>query len=85
MSAAELTLPATPVIPGWKKLMRVWRRVFVMLRRRSRRARMFTDLSRLDDRLLYDLGIDPLDVRGGLEAHRDRLGLIGLAMRLGRS
>jgi len=38
-----------------------------MLRRQRRAARTRLELSRLDERLLYDLGIDPLDVREALQ------------------
>jgi uncharacterized protein YjiS (DUF1127 family) len=85
MSAIELYSPASPASLRWKNLMRVPRRILILLRRRARRARMLTDLSRLDERMLYDLGIDPLDVKGAIKAQRDRLGLVGLAVRLSRS
>lgn len=85
MSAIELYAPTAPASLRWKKLLRVPRRVLVLLRRRARRRRMLTDLSRMDERLLYDLGIDPLDVRGAIKEQRDRMGLVGMAMRLHRS
>lgn len=85
MSVTELYSPAAAVSLRWQKLMRVPRSILVLLRRRARRARMLSDLSRLDERILYDLGIDPLDVHGAIKAQRDRMGLIGLAMRLHRS
>ena len=85
MSVIELYSPAASTGLRWKKLMRLPRRILVLLRRRARRARMLTDLSRLDERLLHDLGIDPLDVHGAIKAQRDRLGLVGLAVRLNRS
>jgi uncharacterized protein YjiS (DUF1127 family) len=61
--------------------MRVSRRILVLLRRRARRARRMSELSRLDERLLYDIGIDPLDLHGALNQQRSRLGLVRLAMR----
>lgn len=82
MTVTELYPPAAPPSLGW--LIRVPRRILMLLRRRARRARMPTDLSRLDERLLYDLGIDPLDVHGAIKEQRDRLGLIDTALRLNR-
>ena len=82
MSAIELYSSAPSTSLRLKKLMRVPRRILVPLRRRARPASMLTDQSRLDERLLYDLGIEPLDVPGTLKAQR---GLVDLAVRLKRS
>ena len=50
--------------PSWLRALRiVWRR-------HARPARHYIELSRLDERLLYDIGIDPLDVRDALNEHR---------------
>ena len=80
MSVTELYAPTVPAALRWQRLMRVSRRILVLLRRRARRARRISALSRLDERLLYDIGIDPLDLRGAIDEQR-RLGLIRLAMR----
>ena len=84
MTVTELYSPAAPASLAWKKLLRLPRRILILLSRRARRARMLTDLSRLDERLLYDLGIEPLDVHGAIKEQRDRPGLIDIAMRLNR-
>lgn len=84
MTVTALYSPAAPAKLARRSLMRVPRLILDLLRRRARRAQMLTDLSRLDERLLYDLGIDPLDVHDAIKEQRDRLGLIDTAMRLNR-
>ncbi|MGB3335621.1 MAG: DUF1127 domain-containing protein [Devosia sp.] len=81
MTVTELYAPAASAALRWQRLMRVSRRILVLLRRRARRARRMSELSRLDERLLYDIGIDPLDLHGALNQQRSRLGLVRLAMR----
>jgi uncharacterized protein YjiS (DUF1127 family) len=84
MSVIDLYSPAAASL-RWKKLMRVPRRILVLLRRRARRTRLSADLSRLDERLLYDLGIDPLDMHDAVTAQHVRLGLDGLPVPPSRS
>ena len=78
MSFTELYSPTALAGRHWQRLMRVPRSILVLLRRRARRTRSLTELSRLDERLLYDLGIDPLDVHGAINQQRSRLGLARL-------
>jgi len=85
MSVTELYSPQAAIAQHRQQLMRAPRRILDLLRRRARTARVRTDLSRLDERLLHDLGIEPLDVHLSLKARRDRLALLGAAMRLNRS
>lgn len=84
MSVVDLYSPVAWAGLRWKRLIRVARRSLGLLRRRARRARRLTDLSRLDERLLYDLGLEPLDLHDTIKAQCDRSGLIGMAMRLNR-
>ena len=65
----------------WTRLRRYLRMARIMMRRRRRFVRTHIELSRLDDRLLYDLGLDPLDVRNALDDHRSRASLSLLARR----
>lgn len=81
MSITELHAPTLLNHASWHKAMRGARRILALLRRRIRRARRLSDLSRLDERLLYDIGIDPLDLRGALDQQRGRQSLLRLAMR----
>lgn len=56
-------IPATRA----KQRPRIMRLLRVLLRRQRRATRTYLELSRLDERLLYDIGIDPLDVRDALQ------------------
>lgn len=78
-----LILPAAPATRFGHRLMRMLRRLLVLLRRRTRRTRRVLELSRLDERLLYDLGIDPLEVRQAILDKHNQIGLVRLARRLG--
>lgn len=46
------------------------KRLLVRLRQRRRAVRTHIMLSRLDERLLYDIGLDPLDLREALKARQ---------------
>lgn len=48
---------------------RFLRMILAHFRRKRRVVRTYLELSRLDERLLYDLGIDPIDVREALNDH----------------
>lgn len=48
---------------------RFLRMILAQFRRKRRVIRTYLELSRLDERLLYDLGIDPIDVRDALNDH----------------
>jgi uncharacterized protein YjiS (DUF1127 family) len=50
-----------------KRRPRILRLLRVLLRRQRRATRTYLELSGLDERLLYDIGIDPLDVRDALQ------------------
>jgi uncharacterized protein YjiS (DUF1127 family) len=54
----------------WRRLRRALRTALVVMKRRRRLVRAHIELSRLDDRILYDLGLDPLDIRSALDDHR---------------
>lgn len=45
----------------------ILRLLFAVYRRHRRARRTYLELSKLDERLLYDIGIDPLDVRDALQ------------------
>ena len=63
---------------GWQRQLRVAR---IMMRRRRRFVQAHIELSRLDEKLLYDLGLDPLDVRNALHDHHTKASLVLLARR----
>lgn len=49
---------------------RLLRKLLILFRRQGRAVGTYLELSRLDERLLYDIGIDPLDVRDALHNQR---------------
>jgi uncharacterized protein YjiS (DUF1127 family) len=59
--------PRPTIMSGFK-----WRllRLLVRLRRHRRAARSHIELSRLDDRLLYDIGLEPLHLHAVLKARQ---------------
>lgn len=58
----------------------ILRLLLAMFRRHRRARRTYIELSRLDERLLYDIGIDPADVRDALQ-NRPGLSLLMEPMR----
>ena len=66
MTAIGLTSDLTVSKPGWRDFKRRLRALFVLWRRRRRVIRAYLELSALDERLLYDMGIEPLDLRAAL-------------------
>lgn len=80
MSAIEPYAPTT-LMDRFRQALKPlsMRRLVRLLRQRARRARTLSDLSRLDDRLLYDLGIDPLDLHEAISQRRNPFGLARLA------
>lgn len=58
----------------------ILRLLLAMFRRHWRAKRTYLELSRLDERLLYDIGIDPADVRDALQ-NRPGLSLLLHPMR----
>jgi hypothetical protein len=68
MTAETLTGPS-PAASG-RPAKRTWlRRLEAFWRLRRTIARDYLELTRADERLLYDLGIDPLDIRDALNGH----------------
>jgi uncharacterized protein YjiS (DUF1127 family) len=49
------------------KRLRLVRKARLIWRRHGRKTRDYLELTRLDERLIYDLGIDPLDLRDALQ------------------
>lgn len=47
-----------------------FKRMLVRIRRHRRAIRAHIELSRLDERLLYDIGLEPLDLAAVLRARR---------------
>lgn len=78
MSVTDIYAPTAAVALHWHRLKRLPRRILVLLRLRARRTRRVSELSRLNERLLRDLGIEPLDMQGAID---QRIGLVRLAMR----
>ena len=58
----------------------ILRLLYAMFRRHRRAMRTYIELSKLDERLLYDIGIDPQDVRDALQ-NRPGLSLLMHPMR----
>ena len=52
------------------RLPRLVRTIRALIWRRRRAVRAHLELTRLDEKLLYDIGIDPLDIRAALEQQR---------------
>jgi uncharacterized protein YjiS (DUF1127 family) len=58
----------------------ILRLLLAMFRRHRRAKRTYVELSKLDEWLLYDIGIDPADVRDALQ-NRPSLSLLMHPMR----
>jgi len=76
MTTTDIQFLSPATRPVWHKLQRRLRALLVQIRRRNRRARAYLELSHLDEALLYDLGIDPLELRQARADHRARAMLL---------
>ena len=67
MTATEFLAPGERASSSRHHLPRALRRLLVVWRRRRRQTRIYLNQQQLDERLLYDLGIDPLNLRASLK------------------
>jgi uncharacterized protein YjiS (DUF1127 family) len=67
MTAADFVPHSHATAKSQPRLPRALRRVIAGWRRRGRHVARYLDLQQVDERLLYDIGINPLDVKAALD------------------